>query len=34
VIHTGPGEPNMRVVREFDTENSDLEMHLTMLVVE
>jgi hypothetical protein len=34
VIYTGPGEPNLRVVRELDTENDDPEMHFTVLVVE
>jgi hypothetical protein len=34
VIHTGPGEPNLRVVRELDTGNDDPEMHFTVLVVE
>ena len=34
VIHTGPDEPNLRVVRELDTENDDPEMHFTVRVVE
>ena len=34
VIYTGPDEPNLRVVRELDTENDDPEMRLTVLVVE
>ena len=34
MIHTGPNEPNLRVVRELDTENDDPEMHFTVLVVE
>jgi hypothetical protein len=34
VIYTGPDEPNLRVVRELDTENDDPEMHITVLVVE
>jgi hypothetical protein len=34
VIYTGPNEPNLRVVRELDTENDDPEMHFTVLVVE
>jgi hypothetical protein len=34
VIDTGPDEPNLRVVRELDTENDDPEMHFTVLVVE
>ena len=34
VIYTRPDEPNLRVVRELDTENDDPEMHFTVLVVE
>jgi hypothetical protein len=34
VIYTGPNEPNLRVVRELDTENDDPEVHFTVLVVE
>ena len=34
VISTGPNEPNLRVVRELDTENDYPEMHLAVLVVE
>ena len=34
MIYTGPDEPNLRVVRELDTENDDPEMHFTVLVVE
>ena len=33
-LYTGPNEPNLRVVRELDTENDDPEMHFTVLVVE
>jgi hypothetical protein len=34
VIYTDPNEPNLRLVRELDTENDDREMHFTVLVVE
>ena len=34
VIYTGPSDPNLRVVREINTENHDPEMHFTVLVVE
>jgi hypothetical protein len=34
VIYTSPDEPNLRVVRELDTENDDPEMHFTVLVVD
>jgi hypothetical protein len=34
VIYTGLNEPNLRVVREHDTQNDDPEMHFTVLVVE
>jgi len=34
VIYTGPDEPNLRVVRELDTENDGPEMHFMVLVVE
>ena len=34
MIHTGPDEPNLRVVDVLDTENDDPEMHFTVLVVE
>jgi hypothetical protein len=34
VIYTGPTEPNLRVVRELDTENDDPEMHFAVLIVE
>jgi hypothetical protein len=34
VIYTCPNEPNLRVVRELDTEDDDPEMHFTVLVVE
>ena len=34
VIYTGPDEPNLRVVRELDTENDNPEMHFAVLVFE
>jgi hypothetical protein len=34
VIYTGRSEPNLCVVREFDNENDDPEMHFTVYVVE
>ena len=34
LVYTAPSEPNLRVVRERDTEHDDPEMHFTVLVVE
>jgi hypothetical protein len=34
VIYTGPNEPNLRVVRELDTEKDNPEMQFTVLIVE
>jgi hypothetical protein len=34
VSYTGPDEPDLRVIRELDTERDDPEMHFTVLVVE
>jgi hypothetical protein len=34
VIHTGPDEPDLRVVDVLATENDDPEIHFTVLVVE